>query len=188
MKDFPPGITVELLLRGWLVNVDPGLIHPAIALFHHGQLCVARRVKVPKAVASLPMGERVRQVVDLIGAACSEVLGTESPVALVTERPQVYAGAKSKGDPNDLIPLAMIIGGVSTGFRVPTISIVPRDWAGATRKETTGDPWLSPRGQLVESILSTDERARCESSHDAIDSVGMGLKVLNRVRRYYPRG
>ena len=187
MIELPPGLTVEALHRGWFANLDPGMIHPAIALFHHGFLRCARRVKVPGWMSKLPLGERCRQIVNLIGAACAEIMVTELPVALVTERPQVYAGAKSKTDPNDLIPLAMINGGVAQGFGCPVISPTPREWAGATQKATTGDPFESPRGDIVRSLLSAEELALCESSHDAIDACMMGLKVLGRIRRHYAR-
>lgn len=188
MIEFPPGLALEQMQRGWVVVVDPGLIHPAVALFHHTFLRCARRVKVPGALSKLPIGERCRQVVDRIGAACLELMLTERAAAVVVERPQVYRASRSKGDPNDLIPLAMVIGGVAQGFGAPVIAPTPQDWAGATKKSETGDPWRSGRGELVQQALSGEERKLCESTHDAIDACMMGLVTLRRIGRYYPTG
>lgn len=187
MIELPPNLTLEQMQRGWVIAVDPGMIHPAIAIFHHTFLRRACRVKVPNALKKLPVGERCRQVVDLIGAVCIEVMLTERASAIIVERPQIYQASRAKGDPNDLIPLAMIIGGVAQGFGAPVVSPLPHEWAGAIKKSTTGDPWKSGRGDLVKMLLhATDELPHCESSHDAIDCTMMGLKVLGRVRPYYP--
>lgn len=163
-----------------LLAVDPGLRYPAGALFVGGELVKASRVKIPKGITpKTPVLERCRA----IALAITDWAGV-IPDVLVTEWPQIYTADKSKGDPNQLVPLAGI-GACLSGLylHARTISPRPREWTGNIKKNEDGDPWDSPRGQRVWSRLSVVERGRVVPSHDAVDAVGLGLFGLGRFER-----
>lgn len=161
-----------------LLAVDPGLRYPAAAWFVDGVLVKATRVKV-KVDTSEQIAKRCRDVALAIAHWCPE-----SPSSLCVEWPQIYTQDKSKGDPNNLVPLAGV-GACLTGL-FPDSSILspkPKDWTGNVPKTDEGDPWDSPRGQRVWERLSPSERLCVVPSHDAIDAVGIGLWALGRFQR-----
>lgn len=192
--------------------LDPGLLHPAVALFRDGLLVAASRVRVKKEWASLNVGERCR----LIGKAiygwvldqrinmealaiaadaeqegrmqeAARIRQIEGLSALVVEWPQVYTASKSKGNPNQLVPLAGICMAVAGLLDVPTTAYLPSEWAKQCPKATTGDPLASPRGRKVWGRLSEQERACVVVSHDSIDAAGLGLYYLGRLsNKLYP--
>lgn len=168
-----------------LLALDPGLLHPAVALFRDGLLVAASRVRVKKEWASLNVGERCR----LIGKAIyAWYLEQNRPITtFVAEWPQIYSVAKSKGDPNNLVPLAGICMAVAGLLDVPTTAYLPSEWAKQCPKATTGDPLASPRGRKVWGRLSEQERACVVVSHDSIDAAGLGLYYLGRLsNKLYP--
>jgi hypothetical protein len=181
-----------------LVAFDPGLIHPAAAIFRDGALVAASRVPVPRRLAKdvSDYGERSRQVAALVAEWVVQRLVRDythqpaPPRELVFERPQIYRAGRSKGDPNDLIPLAIIAGAVSGILGCRVCAPTPREWTGGIEKDEEGDPWASPRGQRVRRRLSDAEFATITPSHDAIDAVGLGLWRLGRFERIraYARG
>lgn len=161
-----------------LLAVDPGLRYPAAAWFVNGVLHKASRVKV-KYDPKQPILERCRDISLAITDWCPD-----TPDKIIAEYPQVYTREKSKGDPNNLIPLACIgacLSGLYVG--VPIMSPKPREWTGNVPKDEDGDPWKSPRGQRVWDRLSPAERACVIPSHDAVDAVGLGLFCLGRFER-----
>lgn len=169
-----------------LLALDPGIRYPACAIFVDGKLVTASRVKLPGKLAKLPMGERVREVSLLIEAWVSgQGFNREQIDDVVLECPQVYRVGKSKGDPNDLIPLALV-GGYVAGIYVhaSVTSPLPREWLGGnTPKASKGDPWESPRGARAARALSDIERSRIVPSHDALDAACIGLWRLGRFER-----
>jgi hypothetical protein len=170
-----------------LLAVDPGLLHPAAALFVGGNLVKASRVKIPKGVTTKdPILERCRA----IAIAIADYAGC-IPQKICVEYPQIYTADKSKGDPNKLVPLAAIGASLAGLYpHVPVLSPLPREWTGNVPKAEDGDPWQSPRGIRVWDRLSSAERLNVVPSHDAIDSVGLGLYALGRFsrRRVYSDG
>lgn len=151
-----------------------------------GRLVAASRVKLKTAWAKLPMGERILTVSREIRAWYGDKLATNpSKLDYVFEFPQTYARGKSKGDPNDLHPLAgvgMCLAGLlyDQVHELVVTEYKPRDWAGTTPKVTTGDALASIRGVRVWSRLSEVEKAVVEVSHDSVDAIGIGLKRLGR--------
>lgn len=181
--------------RGYLVSFDPGVDHPAAAVFLDGELRAAARVRVPGALDSLEVGERCRQIALLVREwvsrhTCEPVTTTGAPAMvanLVMEVPQIYRVSKSKGDPNNLIPLAVLDGYLGGLFPAAHVTMPkPAEWIGGLKKSTTGDPWKSPRGRLIWRLLREHERPRVESSHDGIDAVGIGMWALGRLGRVFP--
>lgn len=171
-----------------LLALDPGLNNPAWALFQNGVLVHAQRTKIPREMSKLPLGQRCRRVASLV---FKEVTAKVNRVdTLVIEWPQVYSVSKSKGDPNDLLPLVGMGMYFAANFdNAELITPTPRTWLGGQiPKATTGDPWNSARGQRIASRLSDAERACIIVSHDALDAVGLGLWHLGRFapRRLLP--
>lgn len=110
-------------------------------------------------------------------------------VALVVEWPQIYVRGRSKGDPNDLLPLAGVAMALAGRLDVEVRSYRPAQWIGQCAKAEHGDPLASPRGQLIWRELDAAERAAVRLSHDALDATGLGLASLGRLHmRVYPTG
>lgn len=181
-----------------LLALDPALNSPGVALFRNRVLTSAERLRQPKAQANMPIGERALTVAHNIfefWRAC-DLYGTTVPgarIELVYELPQWYTAAKSEGDPNDLVGLALVAAAVSglmsAWHDITVASPTPAEWTGGQLpKSKTGDPWKSPRGIRVRSRLSPEEIKCVQPSHDAIDAVGIGLWRLGRFerRRVFP--
>lgn len=170
-----------------LFAVDPGLRYPAGALFINDVLVRASRVPIPKGITTkTPIMERCRA----ISRALLDYAGC-TPDELVVEYPQIYTRDKSKGDPNNLVPLAVIGGCLSAMLpNARVISPQPREWTGNIPKTEEGNPWDSPRGRRIHSRLTAAEIATVTASHDAVDAIGIGLFALGRFerRRVYDSG
>ncbi len=167
-------------MKGTVLAIDPGLRYPAAAIFENGRLFRASRVKVPGSLAKEPIGERMRHVSALIYAWYHQ----SPPKLLVTEFPKVLTISKSKGDPNDLLPLVGIGMHLAGFLGCAVLCPTPAEWLGGNSpKSTTGDPWTSVRGQRVARRLDAEERSRVVPSHDAIDAVGIGLWACGRFSR-----
>ncbi len=173
------------MVKTHFLAVDPGIRYPAAAIFDEDKkLLAASRVKLPGAVSRLDMGERCREVGRLIAIWTSEHVNLELIGGICIEWPQIYTASKSKGDPNNLTPLAGVGVAVATIFHDATVvSPVPREWIGQVPKSEDGDPWASPRGQKIRRRLTPDEIECIVISHDAIDAVGLGLWALGRLDR-----
>jgi hypothetical protein len=195
-----------------ILAVDPGLRHPAAALFRRGTLQAAARIRVPEAWHKLDVAERCRRIggaiqdwacghgldmdamveaydLDRAGdARRARALRQERGVVRVTlEWPQIYSVSRSKGDPNDLPPLAGIGAAIASRLDVEAVSYKPAQWIRQIKKTETGDPLKSPRGRLIWRCLRSEERDRVVLSHDALDATGLGLHDLGRLRRHiYP--
>ncbi len=195
-----------------ILAFDPGLNHPAAAIFRYGKLIAASRVKVEKSWRTFPVGERCRVIARavhdwacehgldmeaMVKAYENELLGYDMEarilrqhcgvIALVVEWPQIYVRGRSKGDPNDLLPLAGVAMCLAGRLDVEVRSYKPAEWIGQCAKAETGDPLESPRGRLIWRHLDVAERATMNVSHDALDATGIGLAALGRLRMHvYP--
>jgi hypothetical protein len=101
--------------------------------------------------------------------------------AAIIERPQVYAPGKSKGNPNDLITLAIRVGRYQerlqqAGVHCPDTNLfLPTTWKGQVPKEI--------HHARVDAALSEDERRIAYASakvpgsrgysHDVWDAIGL---------------
>lgn len=174
-----------MVVKDHYLAVDPGIRYPAAAIFDGSKrLFAASRVKLPASLSRAPMGERCREVGRLIAVWVSEHVDVNLIGGLVIEYPQVYTASKSKGDPNDLLPLVGVGIAVATIFHETQVkSPTPREWIGQVPKDETGDPWLSARGQKIRRRLTQEEIDCIVVSHDALDAVGLGLWALGRLER-----
>lgn len=124
--------------------------------------------------ASLALAENPFELMHVI----SEWAPPEVDV-LVIEGQQAYG--VGFGNPNDLFPLAELIGGVA-GLLDPTVTIklMPRYWTGGIPKEIR-------HKQLFENGVFTVKELQCfegvttkSKLHNVIDAASMGLFVLDR--------
>jgi Holliday junction resolvasome RuvABC endonuclease subunit len=101
-----------------------------------------------------------------------------SPDQMAIELPQVYMRTRSKGDPNDLIHLAGLVGALTHWFRGTTFTYLPHDWKGTVPKEI-----MEAR---ILKRLSDDEKSKIQKApkglmHNVYDAVGIGLVHLKRL-------
>lgn len=116
-------------------------------------------------------------------------------VHVIIERPQVYRGRASKGDPNDLITLAIQVGRYTERFEAHGCTVehvLPHEWKGSV------DPDVLCR-RIVEALLPREREALFQvlaplarkpveedltagRRHNVIDAVGLGKWSLLRTR------
>lgn len=139
----------------YMMAVDPGTKSTGLAFFLDGKLRSADRRKFTTCAELQPFGQE--SLVDV----------------LVCEVPQAYP--RSKVDPNDLIKLALLAGGlVAQTIAVHKVLVKPREWKGQVPKKIHNARTLA--------ALTPAELKLCEGvSHDEIDAVGLGLWYLGRV-------
>ncbi len=99
----------------------------------------------------------------------------------VIEKPQVYTQRYLKGDPNDLITIALVAGYCASFFSEATF-VLPRDWKGNVKKEVMCkrivDRWMNER----ERELLDGQRIPKGQLNNTVDAIGVGLHHLGRNR------
>jgi hypothetical protein len=169
-----------------LLAIDPSVNSPGVALFENGRLQAADRI-LSRNYRLLPDGQRWLEIAKSI-ASWLQLQGCDDLINdLVFERPQWYAAAKSKGDPNQLAGLAGVAAATCgilatlsvSGFRIK--SPTPAEWIGQLPKATKGSAKESPRARRILSRLDENEIKLVPNQHDAIDAVGLGLWALGRL-------
>jgi hypothetical protein len=156
--------------------VDPGLRGCGISVWHNATLTRAEYVKNP-----LTTGHGVAET-----AAMSRAVLERLPSHLdylAVEFPQVYQ--KSRGDPNDLLPLAAVLGGIATGNVSGQVqTYLPRQWKGTVNP----DHLIRAVQNMLSAYELTGVVLPCASlAHNVWDSVGIGLFFHKRLTtRVYP--
>lgn len=115
---------------------------------------------------------------------------------VVIEKPQVYRGRASKGDPNDLISLAILVGQYTERYAsrgVPVDHVIPHTWKGSLppgvclsrivealtwSERAVLDTVISPLARKPLGPDTLEEGKR----HNVIDAVGIGLWSMKRSR------
>lgn len=185
----------------WLLAVDPSIRSCGVALFCGGTLAASGRIVAKKGEDSTSeIASRCLAIAnDIHQWVCEAVHPHTRPrMAVVTEWPQIYRAAKSKGNPNDLVALPGV--GVAIAALVASDNefraYTPAEWCGQVektvlrgkRKVLPKDPRNSARGARIWERLTEQERVLVQLQHDVFDAVGIGLKALGRYepRRVYP--
>lgn len=172
-----------------ILSIDPGTRGIGAALWCKAELLLAAYVPSPSDVGSGP-----RECADAARAvwawAGRSGFGAPGDV-LAVEWPQIYsrAGGKSKGDPNDLLPLAGVDSALAALF--PSVEVhhfVPHAWkAGVPKPKSAAEEYIITRRVIAR--LSEVEQARVEwpgnKKHgwDVADALGIGLYHLGRYER-----
>jgi hypothetical protein len=167
-----------------ILAIDPGIRGTGAALFDGQELVAADYVVgSPTGNGADAWLEILRTTHDFVKQYCydRDTRVTET----VVECPQVYTASHSKGDPNDLIPLAAIDGAVCGAYwalhRSKATSYLPAQWKGQTPKAV--------HHNRIKALLTEQEKARCvfprETSlhHNVWDAVALGMFHVGRTKR-----
>lgn len=182
--------------RNLLVALDPGLRECGVAVFDldSGELLAAGMPTNPERKArGLATWSRMAGGVAEFVSTFLEPLraaGVAVSVTVACECPQVYTAGKSKGDPNDLIELAGVVGRVAGELRATSErSFLPREWKGTL----DGDVMV----ERIKARLASDRNEHLrvqlpraqDKHHNVWDAVGIGLHVVGRLapRKVFPR-
>lgn len=118
------------------------------------------------------------------------------PDKVIIERPQVYSAKRSKGDPNDLITLAILVGKYTERYEAlgrPVEHILPHDWKGsldpdvccrrvvASLSDAERTLLFQVLAPLARKPLTTDTLTEGKR-HNVIDAVGLAKWSVRRTR------
>lgn len=106
------------------------------------------------------------------------------PVIIIIEKPWIYPLGLGKGDPNDLIDLAIFAGEIAGWYRarlagVEIVFVAPRTWKGTVPKAIHNERVLAALTADERKILPKHARAK-GFDHNMIDAVGLALWQLER--------
>jgi hypothetical protein len=148
-----------------LVSLDPGLRGCGVAWWHaNGSLAHVAYLRNPVKKGDGPAAWM---------GYTKGVYHTLQVEHFISEVPQVYRAGASKGDPDDLIQLAGVVGVFACLFHATTYTgVKPREWKGQVPKDVH-------HARLVKT-LTPEELAMVEASappslrHNVLDAVGIG--------------
>lgn len=106
-------------------------------------------------------------------------------IEFVVEMPQIYRASRSKGDPNDLLGLAVQCGhceAIAHEMRGTVVRYRPREWKGQTPKEIH-HPRLRQQLQPDEMKLALLNTYPPGQEHNKWDAIGLGLHHKRKNRR-----
>jgi hypothetical protein len=111
-----------------------------------------------------------------------------TPCELVIELPQVYKashqrGAKVGTDPQDLIELAAVVGGLVCMFRASnqkTRTYLPAEWKGQVPKSIVHDR-ARKRLSAAELAIVEENLPRASLAHNVWDAVSLFLRYVGRL-------
>lgn len=160
-----------------LLSIDPGVRNAGVALWSAGP--AGSFYLLESATLIEASGDRWLSLAhDIADWASNYALDQ-----VIVEKPQVYVQAKLKGDPNDLVTLALAVGAIAmalvntqTGFDLRCV--YPREWKGQTPKVISVE-----RSKMA--LTSTEHmRVRLPKQkslhHNVWDAVGIGLWATRR--------
>lgn len=102
--------------------------------------------------------------------------------SVYVEIPQVYSGPRAKGDPNDLIQVALCAGWVISQYRQADLKTVkPAEWKGQEPKDITYKRVLASLDAVERATFDIClSRFNKGVRHNVVDAVGIGLWALRR--------
>lgn len=172
-----------------MICIDPGIRGCGLAVFYRGELVRAQYVaNIADSGDSLAL--RVASMASCVYHA-QELVHVDTKDELITERPQIYAHGKGKGNPNDLIALAEI-GAYAAALINPVrwIQVLPRQWKGTIDGDAMTDRIVGRLKNEEECAVISYKSGALD--HNTYDAVGIGLWRLGRLggnakRRVYAR-
>lgn len=153
-----------------LVTIDPGLTGTGVAVWDSGVLTLAFCVRTDPDAETLP--GRIKHIVEQVRRT------TSAAHRVVIEQPQTYQGRAAKGDANDLIKLANLVGALMMLGPQHTTLVLPSEWKGQAPA-----PVVEARSR---TILSFGELKHVDLAYpkkqqtDVWSAVGIGLWYLER--------
>ena len=168
----------------YVIAVDPGIRGCGVALFGDGKLLACEYVRNPvKKGADFDAVQALAKAVEawLCRQPHIYTRDGDDTTRAVLEFPQVYTASKSKGDNNDLLPLAAVDGAIVALLGCPAERVAPRDWKGTMAHEAVVHRVASRLDYAETEILSAAEmRAGKTYGHNVTDAVGIGLHAVGR--------
>ncbi len=172
-----------------LFSGDPGTRGCGGSLFKDNRLFACAYIKNPAKQGNGP--SECREMAQAVRAwVATHFYGTEVVERVMLEFPQIYmvGGGRTKGqDNNDLLPLACVDGAIAALFPHAKVDMVkPSEWKGGLKKITSDG--VNPIDLRVRARLDPEEMKIYEAgiveakslAHNLVDSVGIGLKGLQR--------
>lgn len=110
----------------------------------------------------------------------------------IVELPQVYSAAKSKGDPEDLIQLARVVGRIEQATyvhgREPCRIVRPNEWKGSISKAMHNARIIKCAAESLPTVYLAQARHQiaqlpASRAHNAIDALGLWLFGSGRMSR-----
>lgn len=189
-------------IRKGLLAVDPSIRSVGAALFVGEELVHAADITCPACNASSNVlvaeceicsqcdGARVTRMAQAVlewVAACGVV-----PTRLAAEWPVIRRAGKSVGNPNQMVPMAGMVGAVAGMLALGIVSANccltvqtyrPDEWTrGVPKAKPKSEAQDSPRARRIARELSEDELGvYMFLGHDGVDAVGIGLHDLGRL-------
>jgi hypothetical protein len=134
-----------------IIGIDPGLRCTGVAAFDGNEWAV------------LSIRPKAHDLVGRIVEICARLANRGPWDLAVIERPQVYRQGLMKGDPNDLVDLAVLVGALTVTLNAKrTLLPRPAQWKGQVPKEIHHD-------RIRKQVPGV------EGSKDALDAVGLAL-------------
>lgn len=176
-----------------MLCVDPSLTSTGWALFDGDVLTrcgSGLSAKGPKN----PRKQKMPYRMSVAGRYLAEVFAD----CLVVEVPQVYKGPKSKGDPNNLTPLWGVAGGIFAMHHWSDGNqwcLTPHEWKGSVdppvmfariMKKLRPDELMVFNCGVHRQADDTTVPTKSQQAGDALDAIGIGLTVLERLGRGNP--
>ena len=167
--------------HGYSFFVDPGLKCCGWALFRDMYLKKAGLSRTKSATVE----ERTRDHCNNLTMAG---LLDKADIVII-EKPQVYVQRLWKGDPNDLIDLSIVVGGILSCTRPTVITrvVTPQQWKGQLPKDVTdarARRTLTKRGEMqaVDNpvVLGQPKSAPDSLLNNMMDAISIGLTYLER--------
>lgn len=108
------------------------------------------------------------------------------PEQVVIEKPRIYPTARSKGDPNDIITLAISIGRYAEYYadRGATVELVwPYEWKQQLPKSVCAARVYAALDTKEQLIVDAAGKQMAQAKvHNMMDAIGIGLYFLGRLR------
>lgn len=164
-----------------VLAIDPGLRGCGVAVYLDGTLEHAWYTENPERVLDGPAAWEIMSCAVFLAVDRIVVpLGTPTPEfdVGVFEVPQVYRLSRQKGDPNDLISLAGVVGSVSASMPCfKRIGVHPAQWKGQVPKAI--------HHKRIVSSLSANEKKSIQLpskslQHNVWDAIGLAQWWVQR--------
>ena len=179
--------------RGSLIAVDPGLNATGWARFE------ASRLKACGLLCAKTGGEGIYKAlwmarrVSALAWASGGIANPPADLLLAIEQPQIYMQRKQRGDPNDLIALAVVVGAIAASIPdAHCILVPPRRWKGTIPKERSLEDYVihhrvcSHLSETESGIYTgTIQDIALSLRHNVADAVGIGLWALRNPTRWF---
>lgn len=155
-----------------LLAVDPGLRGCGVALFSGQNLIRCAYLRGSKdAKDGAAWACMAQEVWEWAGADATRI---------VSEFPKVYSAGKSKGDPEDLLQLAGVVGALSALFSGTVQVVRPYEWKRQVPKDIMTSRIINrltgPEGEVARHGMPARSY-----QHNVWDAIGIGLHALGRI-------